>query len=194
MANFLESKRIAIGDLYKRQFFSSNKLIIFYWEGFKTAYETEANNNVVIRRLDSDHLEIGYLLGEGDDEQKIIYQIRLVRASNCFTGFRYYFICPLKVKGVPCRRRVSVLYRPDEEMYFACRHCHEIKYSTQMISPQSSAYLDVKRGLIEKKIEELEEGVFRETYRGKKTRKQLRLEQLRKEARRYPSMFYTSHP
>ncbi len=41
-----------------------------------------------------------------------------------FGGGRFWFRCP------PCVRRVAKLYLPAGELYFLCRHCHNLTYAS----------------------------------------------------------------
>jgi hypothetical protein len=45
-----------------------------------------------------------------------------------FGGKRWWFICPLAVRGVACNRRAGKLYLPPEAKYFGCRRCHQLSY------------------------------------------------------------------
>jgi hypothetical protein len=49
------------------------------------------------------------------------------------TGRRWWFICPLVVQGVACRRRVATLYG---NTLFGCRHCHDLTYQSTRESHQ----------------------------------------------------------
>ena len=57
------------------------------------------------------------------------YQIRLVPVRCYYGGVRWWFRCPLKTYGVPCRRRVGVLYLVGA--HFGCRECHNLAYQSQ---------------------------------------------------------------
>jgi len=55
----------------------------------------------------------------------------LVKWTRCnFGGKRPYFICPGVVNGATCIRRVAKLYKPPTGLYFLCRHCHNLTYSS----------------------------------------------------------------
>jgi hypothetical protein len=43
-------------------------------------------------------------------------------------GSRYWFRCPRLRNGVPCRKRVRVLYRPRLDCLFGCRNCYNLTY------------------------------------------------------------------
>jgi hypothetical protein len=64
--------------------------------------------------------------GEWEDVEEPI----LLAWTLCnFGGERPWFICPGVVNGVPCGRRVAVLYGPGK--YFLCRHCYDLRYESQ---------------------------------------------------------------
>jgi len=42
-----------------------------------------------------------------------------------YGGKRWWFICP------ECHRRCRILYKPSDEIYFACRICHNLTYESQ---------------------------------------------------------------
>lgn len=57
------------------------------------------------------------------------YDIELITMPCHYGGIRHWFICPASRGGVPCRRRVGVLYAAGP--YFACRKCHDLAYQSQ---------------------------------------------------------------
>ncbi len=61
-------------------------------------------------------------------EKKLDYKVLLTSTPCHFGGKRWWFICPLTVNGIPCRRRLGVLYLGGD--YFGCRHCHDLTYES----------------------------------------------------------------
>ena len=62
------------------------------------------------------------------NERKMQYDCRLV-SSKAFLGrSRWWFTCPLIINDQHCNRRVRKLYLPMGEIYFGCRHCHDLTY------------------------------------------------------------------
>lgn|SRR5262245_24565470 len=59
----------------------------------------------------------------------IAYRIALTTTRPQYGGMRWWFLCPLVVRGVPCRRRVRKVYRVGK--YFGCRHCHDLTYRSR---------------------------------------------------------------
>jgi hypothetical protein len=45
-------------------------------------------------------------------------------------------VCPLRVDGRSCGRRVGKLYLPPAGGYFGCRHCHDLTYTSCQESHQ----------------------------------------------------------
>ena len=74
---------------------------------------------------DNPHAELVY----EDDTGFHRYPVALEPVSCFYGGMRWYFRCPLFVNGVPCRRRVSFLYKHGP--YFGCRTCHNLAYPLQ---------------------------------------------------------------
>jgi hypothetical protein len=74
-------------------------------------------------------LHLSYTVTNSVGEKKDVdYGISLSTTPCNFGGFRYWFICPLERRGVPCGRRVGKLYLPPNGFYFGCRHCYNLTY------------------------------------------------------------------
>lgn len=65
---------------------------------------------------------------------KVDYKVPLTTTRPRFGGVRWWFICPLKVNGRACGRRVGKLYLPPSSSYFGCRHCHDLTYTSSQES------------------------------------------------------------
>lgn len=65
-----------------------------------------------------------------DEKEHFDYKVQLVRTPCNYGGFRYWFICPLVINGIPCGKRVGKLYAPPSEAYFGCRHCYDLTYKS----------------------------------------------------------------
>ncbi len=68
-----------------------------------------------------------YALGLPDTTD--YYAVRLTSHACFFGGKRYWFVCPLIRNGIPCKRRVGVLYAMG--VYFGCRGCYGLVYRSQ---------------------------------------------------------------
>jgi hypothetical protein len=80
-----------------------------------------------------------YLTGEADwptvhlhyrwrDTEDVNIPVCLEATPTQFGGRRWWFICPLIVRGIPCNRRAGKLYLPPGAKYFGCRKCHDLTY------------------------------------------------------------------
>jgi hypothetical protein len=58
------------------------------------------------------------------------YSIGLTTTRPRFGGLRWWFVCPLVVRGRSCGRRVGKLYLPPGTRYFGCRRCHDLTYTS----------------------------------------------------------------
>jgi len=58
------------------------------------------------------------------------YLVALTTTLTAWGSLRYWFVCPLVVDGIPCGRRVEVLYLPTGKAYFGCRQCHNLAYQS----------------------------------------------------------------
>jgi hypothetical protein len=75
-----------------------------------------------------------YTVGSGENSQPVDYTVRMVKTIPHFGGVRWYFLCPLVVRGEPCLRRVSRIYLPPGEIYFGCRECCGLTYTSSQES------------------------------------------------------------
>ena len=105
------------------------------------------------------------------EKSNMDYRVELVSTPCNYGGRRYWFICPLTKNGKYCGRRVGVLFSIGK--WFGCRHCGNIAYATQM---EGGKYR--WNGVSIKDIERAEKEVKRAYYRGKPTRKYLRVMRL----------------
>jgi len=62
--------------------------------------------------------------GEAHEVGETVHLLKAdVKAGN-----RWWFRCPALDGEEPCARRVSILYLPPGQKYFACRHCYDLAY------------------------------------------------------------------
>jgi hypothetical protein len=76
----------------------------------------------------------------GEEWKDVAESIRLTWTSCNYGGRRPWFVCPGVVNGVPCQRRVAVLYGTGD--YFLCRHCYGLAYESQR---ENRAYRALRR-------------------------------------------------
>jgi len=59
------------------------------------------------------------------------YYVNLVSTRPHYGGLRWWFLCPAKVAGGTCQRRVRKLYLAHTYGRFACRRCCQLVYTSQ---------------------------------------------------------------
>ena len=89
---------------------------------------------------------------DGADFEDVSLPIRLQTSQPYYGGQRWWFTCPLVVGGIPCNRRVGILYLPDDARYFGCRHCHELVYRRE---PDPFEHADALLKVFWKRMERL---------------------------------------
>src|SRR5437868_3576307 len=62
------------------------------------------------------------------DSEDVRIPVLLETTPTQFGGRRWWFTCPLVVRGVHCCRRAAKLYLPPGARYFGCRRCHDLTY------------------------------------------------------------------
>ncbi|MBY0231036.1 MAG: hypothetical protein K2W96_17255 [Gemmataceae bacterium] len=67
------------------------------------------------------------------------YFVGLTTTRPNYGGLRWWFVCPLVVRGVPCERRAAKLHLPPRARYFGCRQCHGLTYTSCQESPKDDA-------------------------------------------------------
>jgi hypothetical protein len=63
-------------------------------------------------------------------QEDLNYRVGLTTTRPRFGGLRWWFVCPLVVRGRPCGRRIGKLYLPPRSRYFGCRHCYDLTYTS----------------------------------------------------------------
>jgi len=94
------------------------------------------------------------------------YVASLTKTVCYFGGYRYWFVCPMFANGLYCRRRVASLYLGDN--YFACRHCHNLTYSSRNEGGISKI---LGQAVSFPELDKLRRSIKRTHYAGKPTRK-----------------------
>ncbi len=93
-------------------------------------------------------------------------EVSLITTPCNLGGVRYWFGCP------HCWGRVAVLYLAPGDVYFRCRHCHNLSY-------HSRNNCSIARfGETSRQIDKLRSEIKRWTWRGRPTRKVRRLHAL----------------
>lgn len=104
------------------------------------------------------------------------YSFPLIKVPCNLGGFRWAFKCGLWSKSVYCGRRVHKLYKANSD-YFGCRKCMKIVYDSQRDSGRKYEFLG-KILKSERKFEKLYPSIKKWHYRGKPTKKVMRLRKL----------------
>jgi len=63
--------------------------------------------------------------------ERLDYRVRLATTHLYGGALRWWFMCPVTVAGRACPHRVRKLYLPPGGRYFACRHCWQLRYTSQ---------------------------------------------------------------
>lgn len=78
----------------------------------------------------ADRLTLQYRYRENGGEWESVDEPVTLAWTRCnYGGRRAWFVCPGVKNGVPCGRRVAVLYLDGR--YFLCRHCYELTYESR---------------------------------------------------------------
>lgn len=101
--------------------------------------------------------------------KRICERFNLLPTKCSFGGIRYWFECSNIKDGRKCGRRVGMLYIGDQGI-LACRHCHNLTYSSRKTSGRDKAFGSIFPAA---DVNEAHEAVKREFYAGKPTQKYL---------------------
>jgi hypothetical protein len=112
------------------------------------------------------------ILNEAIEKEYRDVQIDLATTECTFGGLRFLFRCPGTASHF-CGNRVRTLYRVGYE--FACRDCHNLKYSSSII-PKDMQAVVAKEIRMFHKVEKYKSSVKRVSYAGKPTKALLRLD------------------
>lgn len=96
------------------------------WMDAQTGETTSSIGYEVRTQEASGWVRLRYTFKSGPNNgQAIDYKIPLVTTSPHLGGVRWWFVCPGRRCG---GRRVGKLYLPYGQLYFLCRHCHDLAY------------------------------------------------------------------
>lgn len=141
----------------------------------KTSKKDEPENSYI-------QLSYTYTDNYSGNKESLDYKIELTTTECNFGGVRYWFRCPLIRNGYECNNRVGVLYQADK--YFGCRNCADISYQSQR---KGGNYRESSITVYD--IEKLEDEITKYYYKGKPTKKHLRLIKMQD---RFEKDFYIS--
>ena len=140
--------------------------------------EPTGNIGICSHIQDEELVFFRYTITDRETGEKVDYDYRIpLTTTSChFGGKRYWFICPWSVNGKYCGRRVGTLFMGGK--HFACRHCHNLTYSSRN-QPHTGRYsLLFSVVTYEAKVDKLRDQIKRPYYAGKPTRKLRRLDRL----------------
>jgi len=172
-------KSISVYFLNQNKYFETNshpKVISWSCNGEKTAsiateYEIDEYNN---------YLRFIYAQTDNNTGEKkdFDYKVKLTTTPCYYGGLRYWFICPLTTNGIPCNKRVGVLYKKGD--YFGCRHCYDLTYRSKNENRRFRYNPAFNIIDYDQKIQELETKNKRRFYAGKLTKTSQKIIKLRK--------------
>lgn len=177
MLNYSSGKKLSLCWLKRHGYFKEPKLGEITWEEGVWAKKSNLVNDTIYAQIPNGHpyLTLGYVIEDKKGSRKQIhYEIPLVKKPCYFGGYRHFFVCCLE----SCKRRATVLYKPEYGTYFACRICHKIRYLGQVVNQRYRHRKEVRNARIEGRINRLEEVQVRRHYRGKITKRAKKLDRL----------------
>jgi len=79
-------------------------------------------------------VRLRYSKTTGDEKKPLDYLVRAISFPVRLGGIRWLFLCPLVLDGTLCGRRSAKLYLPAGGLYFGCRGCHGLTYTSSQVS------------------------------------------------------------
>jgi hypothetical protein len=116
-----ESLSLAMKELRKRLYVGAAGMLTWTWN-------RGGQSSIRFYVAGSDDRPIVTLQYRWNDKEDVKIPIRLEATPTQFGGRRWWFICPLIVRGIACNRRAGKLYLPPGVKYFGCRKCHDLTY------------------------------------------------------------------
>ncbi len=105
-------RKIEMQWLKKQSFLDHWKSGVITWTSHWGDMNSISFTSSPDEKLVTFHYEQSYL--DTGEKKTIDYQARLTTTPCNFGGERFWFICPLQMSGIPCGRRVAVLYKGGE--------------------------------------------------------------------------------
>lgn len=137
---------------------------------------------------DEPYVRFYYTITRTNGEKKVMdYKSYLIKTPCHLGGYRYWFECPLIKSGVPCKRRVGILYEGGD--YFGCRHCYELTYSSRKANKRYRFYPMFRVLELDQQIEKAYKKAKRYTYRGRPTKQRRKIARLDAEMFHYYRRF-----
>ncbi len=124
------SLTVAVRDIRNRLHHGSSGTFSWTWRGGHTS----SIGYFVTRTFDVPTVTLHYRWG---GKEVVRVPVRMTTTPTQFGGRRWWFTCPLSVRGVPCNRRVGKLHLPSGARLFGCRRCHNLTYRSCQESHQA---------------------------------------------------------
>ncbi len=101
------------------------------WRRVSTGEET-GSVGYSAEPLDGDEILLRLNFSITREGEKNGYNQRIILSPTVpnYGGKRWWFICSLYKSGVPCNRRVATLHVPPGGIYFGCRTCYDLTYTS----------------------------------------------------------------
>ena len=148
----------------------------------------ESSVSLSVDTMDSPNIHFRYTETArwGDEKMDMDYSFPLVKVPCNLGGFRWAFKCSLYKNGIYCGRTAYALYQGNSG-YFGCRHCANITYQSQRRSGSRLEYFG--RALENnRKACELYDSIKKWSYKGRPTKKVLKLRRLERMIPSNPEM------
>lgn len=172
-------KKISTAFLKKHDYFKGQRSGTITWTRSGIWGENKSSVGIEVSTgREENYLLIRYTQTNNSTGEKrdFDYKIPLITTPCRYGGKRYWFMCPWYKNGVYCGKRVGTLYKDGD--YFACRHCHELTYSSRKVNRRYKMFPLFNMLTLDQRMDELRNQIKRPYYRGKPTRKQKQLEKL----------------
>lgn len=129
-----ESLTLTMRDIRKRLFAGAAGSLTWTWRNGGSS----SINYFVTWNEDAPAVTLSYRWGDTED---VRVRVPLQTTPTQFGGSRWWFTCPLVVRGVACNRRAGKLYLPPGAKYFGCRVCHVLTYRSAQEAHQTERVL-----------------------------------------------------
>ncbi len=172
-------KKIEVWWLQKGNYFNSSNSGIIEWKNRKGEVKSSIKVMSSCSSGRAEHIHFTYTQNNMcANKQIFFYKIRLTTTPCNFGGNRYWFICPLTNNGIPCRKRVGILYKKG--YYFGCRHCHNLTYNSRNENRRYKHTLLFHTISLRCKADDIRVSIKNPYYAGKPTKKLIKLNSLQK--------------
>ena len=134
-----ESLGIGMKDVRKWLFAGAARSLTWTWNSGR-------KSSIAFFVSGTDEAPIVTLCYRWGDKEDIRTPVRLETTPTQFGRPRFWFVCPLVVRGIACNRRSGKLYLPPGAKYFGCRKCHDLTYRSSQ-EAHNTERLFVRLGL-----------------------------------------------